>query len=86
MLGCAAAMVGIAPFGAPLPLYCRGETFRVVVGKARAQKGAARAIFYFVIAGLDPAIHAAPSKAESCSVGLSLHVSMDHLVKPGGEE
>jgi hypothetical protein len=31
---------------------------RVVVGKARMQRGIARTLFCFVIAGLNPAIHA----------------------------
>jgi hypothetical protein len=38
-----------------------------------------------VIAGLDPAIHAALRRVSSSPV-LSLHVSMDHRVKPGGDE
>jgi hypothetical protein len=38
---------------------------------------------YFVIAGLGPAIHAATKLPLSFR---KLHVSMDHRVKPGGDE
>jgi hypothetical protein len=43
-----------------------------------------RAINHVVIAGLDPAIHAA--KASMTTRFYSLHVSMGHRVKPGGDE
>ena len=50
-----------------------------VTGFAKLGRGCvARTIFYFVIAGLDPAIHGAAPHA--------LRVSMDHRVKPGGDE
>jgi len=39
----------------------------------------------FVIAGLDPAIHAALPLAVNDAV-LLRHLSMDHRVKPGGDE
>jgi hypothetical protein len=45
----------------PLFGICAGEAIffvRVVVGKARMQRGIARTLFCLVIAGLDPAIHA----------------------------
>jgi hypothetical protein len=42
-------------------------------------------IFHVVIAGLDPAIHAKLRLALP-SPFLSLHFSMDHRVKPGGDE
>jgi hypothetical protein len=41
---------------------------------------------YFVIAGLDPAIHAAKGLEQNLNWLTSLHVSMDHRVKPGGDE
>jgi hypothetical protein len=42
-------------------------------------------IFHVVIAGLDPAIHA-ELRLALLSPFLSLHFSMDHRVKPGGDE
>jgi hypothetical protein len=61
--------------------------FASLIGKARARERVARTIFHVVIAGLDPAIHAG-------RVGLlrltashnSWHVTMDHRVKPGGDD
>jgi hypothetical protein len=43
-------------------------------------------IFYIVIAGLDPAIHAASTLARVPALFDSVDVSMDHRVKPGGDE
>ena len=40
----------------------------------------------FVIAGLDPAIHAAKRLEQNLDRLTSLHISMDHRVKPGGDE
>jgi hypothetical protein len=42
--------------------------------------------FSFVIAGLDPAIHAAKRLEQNLDRLTSLHISMDHRVKPGGDE
>jgi hypothetical protein len=64
-----------APFGAPPPsAFSAGrQNFCgcVVVSKPRTRR---ENDFVFVIAGLDPAIHA------------ELHFSMDHRVKRGGDE
>jgi len=49
------------------------------------QRRIARTDLYFVIAGLDPAIHAATSLAQSHRLQMR-RVSMDHRVKPGGDE
>ncbi len=43
-------------------------------------------LLYFVIAGLDPAIHAAARLVLTFRSALSPHFSMDHRVKPGGDE
>jgi hypothetical protein len=40
----------------------------------------------FVIAGLDPAIHAAKTLRQNFGPALVPHFSMDHRVKPGGDE
>ena len=42
-------------------------------------------LLYVVIAGLDPAIHTASAKS-TCACCLTRHLSMDHRVKPGGDE
>jgi hypothetical protein len=42
-------------------------------------------ILYFVIAGLDPSIHAAGQLAGPYRLRMR-RVSMDHRVKPGGDE
>jgi hypothetical protein len=41
--------------------------------------------FLFVIAGLDPAIHAEHRLAELSRMFVVRHFSMDHRVKPGGD-
>jgi hypothetical protein len=41
---------------------------------------------FFVIAGLDPAIYAAAKLVQIFRCLTSLRVSMDHRVKPGGDE
>jgi len=43
-------------------------------------------ISFFVIAGLDPAIHAEWRLAKDAEMFSTLHFSMDHRVKPGGDE
>jgi len=45
-----------------------------------------RFLFSFVIAGLDPAIHAARGLFRVSDRLSSLHFSMDHRVKPGGDD
>jgi hypothetical protein len=42
--------------------------------------------FLFVIAGLDPAIHAEDPLAEFYRMFVARHFSMDHRVQPGGDE
>jgi hypothetical protein len=42
-------------------------------------------ILYFVIAGLDPAIHAVGQLAGPYRLRMR-RISMDHRVKPGGDE
>jgi len=52
-----------------------------------ANKRAARASFHFVIAGLDPAIHAQRRLAERITGRFrGPHVTMDHRVKPDGDD
>ena len=43
-------------------------------------------ILLFVIAGLDPAIHAVTKLIQTTAWSLLPHVGMDHRVKPGGDE
>jgi hypothetical protein len=48
--------------------------------------GAAGYVLTFVIAGLDPAIHTAKRLKQNSEWLAQRHVSMDHRVKPGGDE
>ena len=59
----------------------------VPFGKARAQKKrVARMPLCVVIAGLDPAIHAEVPLLRFAVVVCFRLVSMDHRIKPGGDE
>jgi hypothetical protein len=72
-------------FGAPPPLIFWRQK---ICGFGRQNSGAkcvAGTTFHAVIAGLDPAIHTELRLALP-SPFLSLHFSMDHRVKPGGDE
>jgi hypothetical protein len=55
-------------------------------GKTRAQKRVARTTLHVVIAGLDPAIHAQLPLLRFAVVLCFRLVSMDHRVKPGGDD
>jgi hypothetical protein len=79
----------LAPFGAPPPFYLEAnlkELCRRGVVVCKLGRGARRENeFLFVIAGLDPAIHA-EGRIAYAAWFLLRRFCMDQRVKPGGDE
>jgi hypothetical protein len=65
-----------ASAGVPLPLFSFVLCYFVIAGHSRSKNGVASLAY-------DPAIHAA---AEASAELSSLQFSMDHRIKPGGDE
>jgi hypothetical protein len=57
-----------------------------MINKSSVRVRVSREHFHFVIAGLDPAIHADAPLARIDRTERSPHLGMDHRVKPGGDE
>ena len=71
--------------GAPRTRWCGHKTLRL--SAFRFLLFLSFRSFFFVIAGLDPAIHAEATRDQNFRVATrNLQVNMDHRVKPGGDE